>query len=103
MTGPAKRPAPRRDCRAIHVDPFELWIFLIQSVRYSMGRSTTAPSAACDAVRRYSADLAPHQRRQILNEVAREIADCEAAGRRLGDECDHAEWTRLCTWLRANP
>jgi hypothetical protein len=94
---------PHKSCKAIHVDDIDLWHFLLESVRYSMGRMSTAPGMTCDAVRRYAHHLAPRQREQIREEIERELAIYERSGKTLGMEYDHRTWQSMVKWLKENP
>lgn len=94
---------PRKDCPAIHVDPMDLWIFLINSVRYSMGRRSTAPSMTCTALRQYAKHLIPQQRDQIRREIEQELSVEARHPGHLGDPCDVATWREMFEWLKENP
>jgi len=67
------------------------WPLLLHSVRYAVGRRSTAPSTTADLVRRYWRLLLPEQVAQIVREIREE--------RYLGDECDARTWTEMCEWL----
>ena len=70
----------------------ELFWLLLGNVRYAMGRMSTAPMVAQDAVRKCAHALRRQQLAQIAREVREELARCEANGHSLGMECDHRSW-----------
>ena len=83
------------------VPPNTMWCLLLYTVRYAMGRMSSAPSDAADWVRRYRKHLTAGQIEQIAEEVATELRICENAGRLLGHDCDHKVWRRLVEDLRS--
>jgi hypothetical protein len=76
-----------------------LWPLLLHTVRYSMGRQSTAPSTAAELVRCYSSALMLEQRVQIADEIKTEIVRAERHGGYLGADCDHKTWLELVAWL----
>jgi hypothetical protein len=87
MTARSKNLTPR----SIPLTPDAAWPLLLYSVRYAVGRRSTAPSTTVDLVRRYWRLLLPEQVAQIVREIREE--------KYLGDSCDVATWTELCEWL----
>ena len=83
------------------VDPNTMWCLLLYTVRYAMGRMSSAPSDAADWVRRYRKHLTAGQIEQIAEEVETELRICENAERTLGMDCDHKVWRRLVEDLRS--
>lgn len=82
------------------VDPNTLWCLLLYTVRYAMGRMSSAPSDAADWVRYYRKHLDQSQIDQIADEVEKELQRCISRGTLLGHQCDHETWTRLVADLR---
>ena len=79
----------------------DIWLFLICTIRYSMGRRSYMPSVCYDLYHQYKKYLTSHQREQIAKEVDREIVMCEDRGLMLGDRCDNENWTKLVNDIRA--
>lgn len=77
--------------RSLPLTPDAAWPLLLHSVRYAVGRRSTAPSTTADLVRRYWRLLTREQVAQIVREIREE--------KYLGDSCDVATWTELCEWL----
>lgn len=83
------------------VDPNTMWCLLLYSMRYAMGRMSSAPSDVSDWIRRYRKHLTPQQIEQIAEEVEAELRVQERQGRRLGHDCDHKTWQKLVQDLRS--
>lgn len=83
------------------VDPETLWCLLLYTMRYALGRASSAPSDAANWIRRYRHYLKPWQVEQIAKEVEEELHRCNSKGTLLGHRCDHDEWTRLAADLRS--
>lgn len=80
----------------------DLWLFVICTVRYSMGRTSYVVSEACGMVRRYRKKLKPEQVKKIADEVAYELTMQEKLGATLGHDIDHREWKKLVEELRGS-
>ena len=76
-----------------------MWIMLLSTIRYSMGRRTYMTSLAPELVGRYKKALTDDQLKQIKEEVEKEIKMTESMGKTLGDECDHISWTAFVNQL----
>lgn len=76
----------------MEVDHKDLWMLLLSTVRYSMGRSTYMTSYAVDLVCRYEQSLQTAQLMQIAEEIEMELLRAENAGRTLGMDMDHDSW-----------
>jgi hypothetical protein len=87
------------------VNPRDMWLLLINSVRYSMGRQTSAVADTCEIVRRHYKSLEGWQIAQIAREIREELdrAERKLVYRNgfLGAECDHKDWTALAEFLEA--
>lgn len=83
------------------VPPNTMWCLLLYTVRYAMGRMSSAPSDAADWVRQYRKHLTAQQIEQIAEEVETELRVCERQGRTLGMDCDHKVWAKLVKDLRS--
>ena len=73
----------------------DVWLLLLCSIRYSMGRMTYMPHECVDMYMRYRNHLEPGQKRQIREEVQTELRRSESRGEYLGHDCDHKCWQRL--------
>jgi len=82
------------------VRPNDMWLLLINGVRYAMGRQTSSVSDTCGCVRRHYESLEDWQVAQIAREIREEIARYERLGHgTLGADCDHKDWTALAEFL----
>ena len=95
----------------------DMWTLLLQSVRYSMGRMSMAPSHSQDMVREHVAALNDHCLAQIQREVVEELERANESRKRaladgaevsrtdcrywLGHECDHRGWLAFANWCGA--
>lgn len=81
--------------RARDVDDRELWLMLLSTVRYAMGRSSYITSTAADLVRQFRSRLTAERVQQIAREVQKDLEIAESTGRTLGHDCDHRGWKKL--------
>lgn len=95
-----KRTKSKKDAS---IDPNTLWCLLLYSMRYALGRMSSAPSDVAEWIRSYRGHLEPWQINQIADEVEEELRRCESQNRLLGHRCDHQVWTRLVADLRSPP
>lgn len=86
--------------KRVSIAPNTLWLLLLYSMRYALGRMSSAPSDVADRIRVYSKHLEPSQVAQIANEVEEALRQCEIRGELLGQRCDHDTWSRLVADLR---
>ncbi len=70
----------------------DLWVMLLGTVRYSMGRSTYMTAYSVELVERYNRALTNGQLAQLAQEIEKELKTAEDAGRTLGMEMDHTGW-----------
>lgn len=71
---------------------------LLYSVRYALGRRSTAPLDVSEAVRRNWDELSGNTRELILKEVSEALRRA-LPWNTLGDDCDHGVWTDLAGWM----
>ena len=83
----------------LEISENDLFVLTLHSVRYAMGRRSTAPSTACEFVYRFADKMAADARSQIRDEILGELGRAERSGNTLGDKCDHDEWTKCVRWL----
>jgi hypothetical protein len=76
----------------IEINKEDLFVLLLSTVRYSLGRMSYMPSYACELVLKYQEHLTDEQVAQIYEEVTIELESYEKANRFLGMECDHQTW-----------
>jgi len=76
------------------VDNGDLWIMLLSTIRYSMGRMTYMSSLAPELVVRHAAALTCQQLRQVIEEIDGELKRAERNVDTLGMSCDHEEWKK---------
>lgn len=82
-----------------YVTSLEMWLLLLSTVRYAMGRSSYIVSDACGMVRRYAPQcLTRGQIAQVGREVREAVRLATEAGGTLGHAMDQAEWEALTAW-----
>jgi hypothetical protein len=79
------------------VDDNDLWVLLMSTIRYAMGRRSYITGLAPDLVIKYWDGLDSGQLKQIAREIREEIAGCEAAGSTLGMQMDHDGWIKYAS------
>jgi hypothetical protein len=82
--------------------PHDLGILLLHSLRYSVGRRSTAPSTTASLIRCYWRQTDDAHRALLLRDLTEEIERAWRLGdaRLLGDECDRRTWHALLAWMR---
>jgi hypothetical protein len=84
-------------CReGVRVQAPELRLLLLYTMRYALGRRTTAPADACAAVYRHHRACWDDQLRLQAADEIRQALDSD----RAGDQCDRREWESLEARLR---
>jgi len=86
--------------REASVPPDDLWMMMLATVRYAMGRRTYVTSWCLEMVDRYKGHLTQHQRDQLRAEVETELRMAGEGSRTLGDACDHKAWCDVVEVLR---
>lgn len=74
------------------VSPQDMWVMLLSTVRYSMGRRTYMSSLAGDLLFRYEKYLTTQQLIQVADEIWKELLLQASLGQTLGDDCDDKAW-----------
>lgn len=72
----------------------DMWILLLSTVRYSMGRQTYMSSLAWELVDTYNQALTDDQLRQIIVEIQDALTTHESLGSTLGSGIDHESWQK---------
>jgi len=80
--------------RLLAVDKNDMWILLMSTIRYSMGRRTYMSSLAGELVIKYRNYLTKDQLTQIVGEIRKELELVENSGCFLGDGVDHEAWKK---------
>ena len=83
-----------------HVDPHDLWIMLLSTVRYSMGRMTYMTTLAGELVIKYEKYLKKGDLRQIAREIEEELLRCSESSGTLGMEMDDRVWRDSASKIR---
>lgn len=79
----------------LDMEPHDLWLMLLSTIRYSLGRMSAMPSEAQRLVREYGQMLTLDQKKQIVQEVYEALDNAVASGVFLGMEFDHDGWQRF--------
>ena len=73
----------------------DLWVMLLSTIRYSLGRSTYMPDYCISLYEDYGKFLSQHQRKQILDEIKQAVELAESCNRTVGMKCDHETWLKF--------
>jgi len=76
------------------VAPPDLWVMLLSTVRYSMGRMTYMSNLAGELVIGYAKYLTKMQLEQIVNEIEGELLRCARTNVTLGMDMDDRAWRK---------
>jgi hypothetical protein len=76
----------------VPVEREDIWILLMSTIRYAMGRRSYMPGLAMDLVAKYRKYITPEQLNQIYDEISEEVKKYSAFGGTLGDPSDHQSW-----------
>lgn len=77
------------------VEYSDVWMMLLSTIRYSMGRMSYMPEACVELYQKYKGALTVNQIEQIKDEINEEIRKVECVGKTLGMQCDHDTWKKL--------
>jgi hypothetical protein len=78
----------------------DMWVMLLSTIRYAMGRSSYITGLSCDLVKTYEKYLRKEQLEQIRREILEELRRHEEAGATLGMQMDHDGWTKFAADLQ---
>jgi len=70
----------------------DLWVMLLSTIRYSLGRSTYMPGYCIDLYKDYGSFLQRSQRQQIADEIKQAIELAVSCNKTVGMKCDHETW-----------
>jgi len=85
----------KKNLQAIQVKYDDLWTMLLLTIRYSMGRRTYMPEYCIELYQNYGRKLSDGCKRQIADEIRRELDLVEGCLKTLGAQCDHETWLTL--------
>lgn len=74
------------------VTPHKMWIWMLCSLRYAMGRRSTVVSDIAEDLIQYFHVFDDYQRKQFIREIREELQRAENMGVTLGDPMDHNLW-----------
>lgn len=77
------------------VDDQDIWVMLMSTIRYAMGRRDYMPSLCSDLIQKYHSALTAPQLKQIKDEIQEELLKYERFGKTLGDKTDDNSWRAL--------
>jgi len=81
--------------KAIKVEYDDIWVMLISTIRYSMGRMTYMPEYCIDLYKSYGRKLSVGCKQQIAIEIKEKLLMSESVPGILGHECDYDSWKKL--------
>lgn len=76
----------------ITITPYQLWTWLLYSLRYALGRRSVACSETAEILLEFFPRLTRHQQIQIITEIRDNLESAENSGSTLGDPIDHTLW-----------
>lgn len=76
----------------MQLDPTDAWIFILSTIRYTLGRSSYAVQESQNLFFKYKKLLEPWQVKVIFEEVIGEIELTERMNKTLGDRINHDSW-----------
>ncbi len=86
---------PRARPKSIVVLQKDLYLFLVASVRYALGRATYIVGETIDAIVRYWDYLTPEQRKVIHRDIYEELQRADSMNHKLGHQIDHDSWVAI--------
>lgn len=84
----------------MNVSNFDLWVLLVSTMRYALGRMSTITAEYPELYARYKGALERHQRLQIAREVEAALERAEDLNTTLGMDMDHQSWTQFAKKVR---
>jgi hypothetical protein len=79
----------------------DLWVMLLSTIRYSMGRATYMPTLCAEMYARYRGCLSRDMRLQVMREIEEELEMRTRVGKTLGWPEDHKVWSDLAARIRS--
>lgn len=86
----------------MEVSDQDIWIMLLSTVRYAMGRKSYMPALTISLFHKYRSALTKNQQDQLVREVAIEVQLHENLGRTLGDSVHHRKWSNFVDQYQKN-
>jgi hypothetical protein len=91
------------DCRQRAIDA-NIGRLLLNDLRYSMGRCSTAPHSCSEGIRQLWHMCDAAHRRFMLRDLREQFEMWERTDRQcpgvLGDDCDVQTWSELLAWMK---
>jgi len=87
----------------VEVNGNDLCNMMFFTVRYSLGRRSTASSICLELIGQYAKKLDAWQRNQLREEIHQALKTAEDRYQTLGDQCDHDTWYQAMTLLKESP
>lgn len=84
-----------KPCDQIHVSQQQLYLMLVSSLRYAMGRQTYIVAETANYLRSYWKHLDKGMREVVLRDLNEELRKADELGYKLGADFDHKEWVVL--------
>ncbi len=78
----------------------DLYLMLVSTLRYSMGRQTYMVAETCRLVQKYWKFMDAGMREVLIRDLAQELERVEQRGNFLGSDFDHNDWATLLINLR---
>lgn len=72
---------------------------MLQSVRYALGRMTTAPADTTGALVCAWSAIPANWQALIERDIRSEVERAERVGETVGHQCDHETWTDCLAWI----
>lgn len=84
--------------RLIQIGDHDLWLMLMSTLRYAMGRRSYITGSTAGLIKKYAYTLNEGQLQQVQKEVIEEIQRANALGHTLGDQMDEDMWRAFISW-----
>lgn len=81
-------------------DKNDMWVLLLSTVRYSLGRSTYMTSLAPELVEKYHEYLEEFQLRQVEREIVQELRMYRRMGKKISDHSTWLKWAMRLNRIR---
>ena len=83
----------------VRVPPEDMWVLLLSTVRYSLGRKSYIVGVCEDFLTKYGPCLTPYQRRQTADEIRHELQLAHTLDGFLGGNINDEIWCRIAERL----
>jgi len=83
----------------VRVPPEDMWVLLLSTVRYSLGRKSYIVGVCEDFLAKYGPCLTPYQRKQTADEIRHELQLAHTLDGFLGNNINDEIWCRIAERL----